>query len=49
MRRRTATPDIKVLEKTKTAPDIDIVPPISVLIVEGMFFWLELRFKKNIC
>ncbi|KAJ7929125.1 hypothetical protein B0H13DRAFT_1965711 [Mycena leptocephala] len=34
MRRRTATPDIKVLEKTKTAPDIDIVPPISVLIVE---------------
>ncbi|KAJ7163801.1 hypothetical protein C8R43DRAFT_879397 [Mycena crocata] len=34
MRRRTATPDIKVLEKTKAAPDIDIVPPISVLIVE---------------
>ncbi|KAJ7179563.1 hypothetical protein C8R46DRAFT_1074103 [Mycena filopes] len=33
MRRRTATPDIKVLEKAK-APDIAIVPPISVLIVE---------------
>ncbi|KAF7354900.1 hypothetical protein MSAN_01404500 [Mycena sanguinolenta] len=34
MRRRTATPDIKVLETAKKAPDIDIVPPISVLIVE---------------
>ncbi|KAJ7727953.1 hypothetical protein B0H16DRAFT_1589854 [Mycena metata] len=34
MRRRTATPDSKVLEKTKAAPDVDIVPPISVLIVE---------------
>ncbi|KAJ7499397.1 hypothetical protein FB451DRAFT_1015007 [Mycena latifolia] len=34
MRRRTATPDPKVLEKAKAAPDIDIVPPISVLIVE---------------
>ncbi|KAJ7666547.1 hypothetical protein B0H17DRAFT_1210587 [Mycena rosella] len=34
MRRRTATPDPKVLEKVKAAPDIDIVPPISVLIVE---------------
>ncbi|KAJ7762765.1 hypothetical protein DFH07DRAFT_917436 [Mycena maculata] len=34
MRRRTATPDPKVLEKIKAAPDIDIVPPISVLIVE---------------
>ncbi|KAJ6543855.1 hypothetical protein B0H19DRAFT_1168671 [Mycena capillaripes] len=34
MRRRTATPETKVLEKTKAAPDIDIVPPISVLIVE---------------
>ncbi|KAJ7667572.1 hypothetical protein DFH06DRAFT_1182895 [Mycena polygramma] len=34
MRRRgTAAPDTKVLEKTK-APDISIVPPISVLIVE---------------
>ncbi|KAJ7047813.1 hypothetical protein C8F04DRAFT_1060191 [Mycena alexandri] len=34
MRRRTATPDSKVLGKTKAAPDVDIVPPISVLIVE---------------
>ncbi|KAJ7638408.1 hypothetical protein FB45DRAFT_902747 [Roridomyces roridus] len=34
MRRRTATPDPKVLEKTKATPEIDIVPPISVLIVE---------------
>ncbi|KAJ7265883.1 hypothetical protein B0H12DRAFT_174934 [Mycena haematopus] len=34
MRRRTATPDIKVLENAKKAPDIDIVPPINVLIVE---------------
>ncbi|KAJ7087279.1 hypothetical protein B0H15DRAFT_781406 [Mycena belliarum] len=34
MRRRTATPDPKVLEKVKAAPDIGIVPPISVLIVE---------------
>ncbi|KAJ7895978.1 hypothetical protein B0H14DRAFT_2679883 [Mycena olivaceomarginata] len=34
MRRRTATQDIKVLENAKKAPDIDIVPPISVLIVE---------------
>ncbi|KAJ7477206.1 hypothetical protein B0H11DRAFT_2030242 [Mycena galericulata] len=34
MRRRTATPDPKVLEKVKAGPDIDIVPPISVLIVE---------------
>ncbi|KAJ6549850.1 CheY-like superfamily [Mycena capillaripes] len=34
MRRWRATPDIKGLENAKKAPDIDIVPPISVLIVE---------------
>ncbi|KAJ7229104.1 hypothetical protein GGX14DRAFT_416699 [Mycena pura] len=34
VRRRTATPDLKALEKGKAAPDIDIVPPINVLIVE---------------
>ncbi|KAJ7067852.1 hypothetical protein C8F01DRAFT_1115995 [Mycena amicta] len=34
LRRRTATPDPKTLEKPAAAPDIDIVPPISVLIVE---------------
>ncbi|KAF7301248.1 hypothetical protein MIND_00689600 [Mycena indigotica] len=33
-RRRTATPDPKTLEKPAATPDIDIVPPISVLIVE---------------
>ncbi|KAF7331679.1 hypothetical protein MKEN_00047600 [Mycena kentingensis (nom. inval.)] len=34
IRRRTATPDPKTLENPKATPDIDIVPPISVLIVE---------------